>query len=361
VLAANFSITAADGGVEIGATGPRGRNRGVLRGMALADAQAIFAAIDGARPLGEIIAALDTRFPRDSMRALFQNLAGRVLHVPAALDALARRISHHEIVRFPAQSPYTVLREYWENCADVREAIPGLDAAAAGDGTFRDALADLHVRACLGNSGTNYYGGAGAVPTVPGGYCEVRMRTGLSAGKAAFLQSELAARGLHGAIGDDCAFQSRGGIELGHTSQQGAVFHHADPASGRLAAILSEMRQSIVSIRDSTDSAIPGLLAYFHWLFLQAHPFYNVNNSIAMNIVNEFLARAGHGRLPHLLLDFLALRLDYASYEAIFRDTLERYGIPKDDETERRAAMDRMNDYHARLVATVRKVENPGH
>jgi hypothetical protein len=37
--------------------------------------------------------------------------------------------------------------------------------------------------------------------------------------------------------------------------------------------------------------------------------FYNVNNSIAMNIINDCLARAGYGLLPHLLLDFMALRL----------------------------------------------------
>jgi hypothetical protein len=55
----------------------------------------------------------------------------------------------------------------------------------------------------------------------------------------------------------------------------------------------------------------------------KTRPFYNVNNSIAMNIVNDCLARAGYGLLPYLLFDFMALRLSPDAYAAIYRETLE--------------------------------------
>lgn len=356
-LADQFSLKEAANGVEVSGQGPKGRVGGVLGGLRIVDARAIFGAVDGRRMLAEICAQLEPRFPPTAIRALLQSLAGRIVLAPDVIGSLEARISHHEIVRFPAQSPYTILRAYWQNCADVREALPALYQASDDDAAFKKALASLHVLACLGRNHDSYYGGAGTVPTVPGGYCAVRMRTGLSRGKAAFVRAELDAQGIDGAIGNDRRFTSCAGLVLGHTSRQGTNFHHADPANGGLDAILAELRESLRATLGANPADVPGRVADFHWLLLQAHPFYNVNNSIAMNIVNDCLARAGYGLLPHLLLDFMALRLAPDAYSVMFRDALERFAIPRADPTGRDAAMARLLGYHARLLATVRRIE----
>jgi hypothetical protein len=360
-LAAGLTLRELGQGVEVAADGARGRVSGTLQALPLSDARAIFAAVDGNRTLAEVCAHLEFHFPPSAVHALLQSLAGRIVLAPAAIASLEARISHFEIVRFPAQSPYAVLREYWANCADVRDALADFyRAARAGSAAFASGLADLHVLACLGRNHDSYYGGAGTVPTVPGGYCAVRMRTGLSRGKAAFLRAELSARGVKVAIGEDRQFRSRAGYTLGHTSDGGAVFHHADPANGNLDAILGDLRAVLEAVLNASPAEVPAHLAYFHWLFLQAHPFYNVNNSIAMNIVNGCLARAGYGLLPHLLLDFMALRLEADTYAIVFRETLDRLAIPRGDAANRDAALARLRDFHAQLLATVRRIEGVG-
>lgn len=355
--ASSLKLSDAASGVEITCDGPAGRVTGTLRGLSRADASAIFGSLDGRKTLDEICARLEPRFPASAVHALLQSLVGRAVLAPAAVAALDTHISRFEIVRFPAQSPYTVLREYWQNCAGVRDALPALYGATGDDATFKDALASLHALACLGRNHDSYYGGAGTVPTVPGGYCAVRMRTGLSRGKAAFLRSEFDARGLKSALGNDRQFMSRAGLVLGRTSEQGTVFHHADPVNGGLDAILAELRQGLRATLDASAADVPERAAYFHWLFLQAHPFYNVNNSIAMNIVNDCLARAGYGLLPHLLLDFMALRLEPNDNAVTFRETLDRFAIPRNDPAGRDVALARLREFHARLLATVRRAE----
>jgi Fic family protein len=58
--------------------------------------------------------------------------------------------------------------------------------------------------------------------------------------------------------------------------------------------------------------------ALFHHAFAHAHPFNNINNSIAMNIVNDLLRKAGIGVLPHLYFDQLAYFVQPNDYVEFF-------------------------------------------
>jgi hypothetical protein len=75
-----------------------------------------------------------------------------------------------------------------------------------------------------------------------------------------------------------------------------------------------------------------GACARFHQLFIAAHPFYNVNHSLVMNVVNDLLAAVGVGSVPHLYLDYLAQRTNPDDYESAFVRAVATYAIRRDEE-----------------------------
>jgi Fic family protein len=83
---------------------------------------------------------------------------------------------------------------------------------------------------------------------------------------------------------------------------------------------LNEIRVQLAaawSLRSDRDGFLRHC-ALFHHAFVHAHPFGNINNSIAMNIVNDLFGRAGIGVVPHLYLDQVALFLQPEDYVRLF-------------------------------------------
>jgi hypothetical protein len=70
-----------------------------------------------------------------------------------------------------------------------------------------------------------------------------------------------------------------------------------------------------------------GQLGRFLQLFALAHPFNNINASIAMNIVNDILEAQGLGRLPHLYIDYVAQRTRPSDFSLVFKAIYEKHRI----------------------------------
>jgi Fic family protein len=77
--------------------------------------------------------------------------------------------------------------------------------------------------------------------------------------------------------------------------------------------------------------------ALFHHAFAHAHPFANINNSIAMNIVNDLLGSAGIGIVPHLYFDRVAYFLQPEDYVRLFARAVEAHVINEEVGRDRRA------------------------
>lgn len=329
-----------------------------MQGTSCRNVTDLLAAIDGKTRLKDVCARLPDLGSPEQLTKLCQSLLGRAVFLPAAIGALEQGIRRVEIVRFPVQSPYLVLREYWSNCLDVRTAIPVLFSCLSSHSEFRAALADLHILATMGSNLRTYYGGSGGIPTIPGGYRTQPVRTGLAADKAKFIDSYLEGIGLRKLRRDDHYVLSGRGILLGAIAGDGLVFRHPPVTGGYLEKILEAMRMVLGEVArylegeggDERDILIP--LSWFHKLFLHAHPFYNINNSVAMNIVNYCLKEAGYGVIPHLLLDFIALRVGFDDYARVFGEAVENYAFHVTGEQEEERVLERASRYLEQLRST---------
>ena len=108
------------------------------------------------------------------------------------------------------------------------------------------------------------------------------------------------------------------------------------PATGdALFSLLDQARLALKTAReallDRRKSETFRHLAIFHQIFVNAHPFANINNSIAMNIVNGCLRETGWAWIPHLFLDYLAQRLLPERYIAAFSRVMVIHGLPGPD------------------------------
>lgn len=289
----------------------------------------------------------------EQLRRLCQLLLGRSVFLADVVDALEEKIQRVEIVRFPMQSPYMILRSYWSNCGDVRSSIPKVMPDPGNFVAFKSGLAALHVTTTMGCDLNTFYGGSGGVPTIPGGYRSHPMRTGLSDDKARFIDACMKDLGFAGLRRDDRLVYSESGTLLGAVADQGHTFRHPPPDQGGLDRILEEMCIVLAGVAAVPDGGrelkMPLLLSRFHKLFLHAHPFYNINNSVAMNIVNYSLKRAGFGVIPHLLLDFIALRTEFDEYATVFTDAVENYAFTSSAWHQEGEVLSRIAKYHAAL------------
>ncbi len=321
-----------------------------------ADIRRLLSQLDGKTPFEQVCRQHSARFPEQQVRQLVEGLLGLAVFLPDAIEKLEVGIRRVEIVRFPIQSPYLVLREYWSNCCDVRTHLEDFLENLGSSQEFRAALANLHVLATLGADLETRYGGSGGIPTVPGGYRMHPVRTGLTARKSQFLDEHLKRLGLRPIRRDEYFAFSETGILLGAVAEEGRVFRHPPADGGHLDKLLEETRIAMVRAReDLVDGRRESLLlslSRFHKLFLHAHPFYNINNSIAMNIVNYCLSRAGFGVIPHLLLDFIALRTDFDVYAEVFVQAVRNYAFDTAPGNEDDQILSRIVQDHRLVLST---------
>ena len=324
--------------------------------LGCADIRALLSQMEGQTTFGHICKQCSGHLPEEQVRRLVQGLLGQAVFLPDAIQELEHRIRRVEIVRFPIQSPYLVLREYWSNCGDVREHVGDLLESLGSNREFRAALSDLHILATLGADLETRYGGSGGIPTVPGGYRTHPVRTGLATRKSQFIDEHLKRLGLRPIRRDEYFAVSETGILLGAVAEEGRVFRHPPAEGGYLDKLLEETRISMAGAREDLiegrrDSLLLSL-SRFHKFFLHAHPFYNINNSIAMNIVNYCLSRAGFGVIPHLLLDFIALRADFDIYAEVFIRAVRDYAFGAASGSGEDEALSRILQDHRLVLST---------
>jgi hypothetical protein len=207
--------------------------------------------------------------------------------------------------------------------------------------TFRMALSRLHVLATVGHNNQSFYGGFGFIPTVPGGYREIGVQTAIPASLVHTLDRWSATLGA-GHVARDAQMMTPSGQTMNFVREAGEVVVH--PATGSaLIELLDEARVALEHARKAAATAHAGEalynLAVFHQILANAHPFSNINNSIAMNIVNACLNEWGLGHLPHLLLDYLAQRLTPDQYTGAFAAAVRRHALADGDPAVRGRAL----------------------
>lgn len=322
---------------------------------------AVLDAIDGATSFGELIA----RFP-DAQRevaALCRDLLGSAITLPQVVGDLDRRLPMVQLVRFPQQSPYAVPRAYWENSIAIRDRLAVLYDSTGSRADFVEMLCGCHRLATLGENGRTYYGGGGGVATVPGGLRELEVLTGVGRPILRTLEAWAPQLGIADALVRHGSIHSRGQREMVRVYDDGLGCAHVVAAGDRSPrALLDEAREELQQALHARDAAdirtMLGACARFHQLFVAAHPFYNINNSVAMNVINDVLTAAAVGSLPHLYLDYLAQRTRPEDYVAAFAAAAEKYALRSGDEDSveqgRRAAAGLLRTASLQMVVELR-------
>jgi len=307
-----------------------GRYLGTLANTPVNLLRRFLAALDGNRSLADICSQQPFAEHAASLLGLVAALLDGPFLITASVAELERQLPAIEVLRFPRQSPYAMPREYWENSIAVREALDAFYAGLGNFGEFTRALRGLHRLATIGTSGRNYYGGAGGAPTVPGEFRAMSIQNRFNERKKAIFSHWFRVLDLRYSPVEDGAITSTNHVPLGRVSDQGRECHHPYGRAGEeLASQLNEVRVQLAeawALRTDRD----GLLrhcALFHHAFVHAHPFGNINNSIAMNIVNDLFRRAGIGVVPHLYLDQVAHFLRPEDYVRLFERAVEAHVI----------------------------------
>lgn len=310
----------------------------------------LLAAIDGQRTLLE--ARWIAELPVDAAARILRATFGLVVFAPGAVSDLESRLSSVEIVRYPT-SPYAVERTYWHNAADVRERAVTLRGELTRDvSSFVAALRELHVLQILGASLDSFYRPAspstdGGVD--PGSFYLAPPRILERDGSAAVFLDGL--RVLAPAVGGTRAFAalcaSVGDAEAARGPREivdaGVAWGRVTLARGdgddaaklwfipprpiqdeHWAALCDALREAHAAPDRVTAIAAA---ARFHARFVRLHPFRCANQSIAMNLANQVVARVAGCGIPHLALDHLALRLAPAAYEEAFLRAVNVYAI----------------------------------
>jgi hypothetical protein len=211
--------------------------------------------------------------------------------------------------------------------------LPSLYRSLNDSQKFLEALARLHVLATLGENGRSYYGGYGLIPTVPGAYREIAVQTAIPETLVHTLDhwsSLLEA----GPVRREGQTATPTGQTMNFVHEAGTTVVH--PATGvALFSLLDEARLALKTAREALFSRQKSetlhYLAVFHQIFVNAHPFANINNSIAMNIVNGCLREGDWAWMPHLFLDYLAQRLLPERYITAFSGAMVVHGLPGPD------------------------------
>jgi hypothetical protein len=301
----------------------------------------LLAALDGQRSVAAICAEPPFAERPGFVQALIEPLLGEAFLIPTSLDKLEKQLPIIELVRFPGQSPYAMPREYWENSIAVRGALGIFYEGLHDFGTFSARLRGLHRLATIGANASNYYGGAGGVPTVPGELREMPIENRFSDAKKRIFNFWLRLLEAPYALVESGEIVSSHQVPLVRITDEGHACHHPLGGAGeQLASQLNEVRVHLAAACAAlaTDRArFLRSCALFHHAFAHAHPFGNINNSIAMNIVNDLLRRAGIGVVPHLYFDQVAHFLRPADYVDLFERAVKAHVINDESGRDRPA------------------------
>lgn len=349
----NYNIKELDGNIIVTSTQSNSKNFVTIENSSHIEIEKILQACDGKTPISEIASKIRPQNPKQSIQTIIAMLLGCAIELKDEISLLEKGISRAEIVRFPMQPPYLLLREYWSNCRDVRNAIPTLFEQLHSPESFKAYLAHLHILATMGANLNSFYGGAGAIPTIPGGFRQHYVQTGLPKTRFEFINSYLKENGFDTLAEEDRDLILDSKLALGSITNQGRTVKHSSPDDAMLNEIFDEIRKALLRaqtlLSQGKTTELISTLAHFHKLFLHSHPFYNINNSIAMNIINSLLNKAKLGIIPHLLLDFIALRVELKDYKLVFSKTIENYAFHSENWEQESDVIKRITAVHDAL------------
>jgi hypothetical protein len=330
-------------------------------GIDAKSADACFAALDGTRTASAARAAAGVA--PDAWRTFLDGTFGKLVFAPLSLSELERRVSHAEIVRFPG-SPYEIVREYWENMADLRAHADGAGSALADVARFSELISELNVLCHVGASRHSFYRPASPVvgkdAVEPGRFWQTRSVTEeTSAGirfvsgprvGAALIGGERYQRLLARSVDDEDALADARAVDLEGQQWGRVVIARADGDEGaapwfcpprpfgapHLDAIRNALWAALAAAHRGDTRGAVRHAAGVHFRFVRLHPFMSGNQSVAMGLVNGVL-RAVYGvGMSHLVLDHLALRLSLPAYEQVFERAVEAW-LLADESPVRRA------------------------
>jgi hypothetical protein len=307
-----------------------------IRGLSATTLASALSLLNGQMTVLDLSRAAQPRWPLPVWRTVLQALLGNAVDLPATFSALSAMINRSEIVRFPEQPSHAILRSYWLNAAAVRRQLPELYRSLDDGELFRAALARLHVLATIGEDNNSFYGGYGLIPTVPGGYREIAVQTAIPETLTRTLDHWSSSLGT-GPISRGGETATPRGQIMNIVRENGTIVEHAT-VGATLFLLLDEAKAALNTARAARAAdRIPEALhhlAVFHQIFVNAHPFANINHSIAMNIVNDCLRGAGAGPVPHLFLDYLAQRLPPHRFATAFAAAVNLYALRHDHASE---------------------------
>jgi hypothetical protein len=308
-----------------------GRYVGTLAGTPVDLLKRFLTALDGERPIAAVCSQPPFAEHAGPLIGLVAALLGGPFLVTAGLDELERQLPAIELLRFPYQSRYAMPREYWENSIAVRRALDSFYARLDDFEAFSNGLRGLHRLATIGASAENYYGGAGGVATVPGEFRTTSIGNRFDERRKRIFNHWLQLLALPYALVESGSILSTNGVPLVRISDRGRECHHPYGRAGeQLASQVNEIRIQLAAawaVLPTDRSRFLRHCALFHHAFAHAHPFGNINNSIAMNIVNDLLRRAGIGVVPHLYFDQVAYFLQPEDYVRVFERAVEAHVV----------------------------------
>jgi len=284
------------------------------------------AALDGERSLLAICSQQPFAEHAGALLALVDALLGGPFVIPASVDELEKQLPAAQLLRFPGQSPYAMPRQYWENSIAVRQALDAFYGGLDDFEAFKARLRGLHRLATIGANASNYYGGAGGLPTVPGEFRDMSIENRFNSRKKWIVTHWLRLLDIRDALVESGWIVSTNRVQFVEVTDHGHECHHPYGHAGeQLYAQVNEirihLREAWAALGTDRDRFLRNC-ALFHHAFANAHPFANINNSVAMNIVNDLLARAGIGVIPHLYFDQAACFLPPESYARLFERAL---------------------------------------
>lgn len=344
----DLAVVATPNGVELRSATLAGGQ--LVPQLARPVAERLLAAIDGSRTVAEIARAVAA--DRPAFERLLAKAVGSVLFVPAAVAELEARVSGTELVRFVG-TPYELVRSYWENMADVRDAARASWQEPGDAESFTRWLRRLHVVALMGRSLQRFYRPASKIAASkvrPGALYETATRYERKDRRTLLLAGPRVGVNLVGGeryhelvcAHDGSALAPERRIVDDEGLSWGEVVTGRGPDDSADAAWFCPPRpiepahwQRLFSAFAAARASAPGAarttaaeLARFHHRFVRLHPFRCANQSLAMSVVNLVLTEALGVGMPHLLLDQFALRLGEAAYVEVFERAVALQAVP---------------------------------
>ena len=232
---------------------------------------------------------------------------------------------------------------YWQNNAEARLVMRDyLDKGNfSNTGAFKSMLQQAHTLAVQGSSGDNRYykgrnGQVSGPEELPGG----EFHSGVMGGVRATINEEV--DGLAKKYGDPYRnFTDRPaepvnlkGIRPDARPQNmplmGPGQRHLYPAPDAFDDYFSQMQDRLKRLdslpKDAPKEVVLKNIAEFYQYGANVRPFYNVNNSLFMNMTNELLNRHGMKPVYHGILDHAAQRLQPDAFNRYFADWAQGEG-----------------------------------